>query len=229
MAIIMPSWTLWSHSGDFVKPLQNFALLDIKMALSMGLLSRASFLRSKTSKKHCPILGANRRGLRDPVARYAEKTAVPVERSQAELAKLLTKHGAAKHGFLIDGNTAAVGFELEGRRVRLELVLPDRESLEKALHKKPPRGWFGMAPSRQDLHVKDRRDQIMRQRWRALVLVTKAKLELIADGTSTVEREFLPDIVLPNGQRVEQWLAPQIAIAYEHGRMPPLLLSAGEQ
>jgi len=32
-------------------------------------------------------------------------------------------------------------------------------------------------------------------------------------------------MVLPNGQTVGQWMAPQIEIIYEGGKMPPLLPS----
>ena len=66
----------------------------------------------------------------------------------------------------------------------------------------------------------------MRQRWRALVLIVKAKLEAIEAGISTLEREFLADIIMPNNQTVGQWLAPQIEQVYLTGKMPPLLPGA---
>lgn len=59
--------------------------------------------------------------------------------------------------------------------------------------------------------------------WRRLVLVVKAKLDLVADGGSTIEREFLADILLPDGRTVHQALGPQLADSYSNGHMPPLL------
>jgi hypothetical protein len=69
-------------------------------------------------------------------------------------------------------------------------------------------------------------DQAVRARWRALLLIIKAKLEAIAGGISTLEREFLADVVMPDSQTVGQWLAPQLEAAYQSGRMPPLLPGA---
>ena len=63
-----------------------------------------------------------------------------------------------------------------------------------------------------------------RQRWRALVLVIKAKLEAVESGITTFENEFLAHIVLPDNRTVGEWLAPQIDSAYEEGGMPKLLM-----
>jgi hypothetical protein len=40
-------------------------------------------------------------------------------------------------------------------------------------------------------------DQAYRERWRWLVLLTKAKLEIVRVGVSTCEREFFADLLLP--------------------------------
>ena len=58
------------------------------------------------------------------------------------------------------------------------------------------------------------------------MLIVKAKLEAIEAGISTIEREFLADVVMPNNQTVGQWLAPQIEQVYLSGKMPPLLPGA---
>jgi hypothetical protein len=62
-----------------------------------------------------------------------------------------------------------------------------------------------------------------RARWRALLLVLKAKLEAVESGISTIEREFLADVLLPNGMTIGAWLQPQLEAAYEGGGMPELL------
>jgi hypothetical protein len=63
-----------------------------------------------------------------------------------------------------------------------------------------------------------------RQRWRALLLVIKAKLEAVESGVTTFEEEFLAHVVLPDNQTVGDWLLPQVELAYENGGMPKLLM-----
>lgn len=52
---------------------------------------------------------------------------------------------------------------------------------------------------------------------------SKAKLEAVEAGISTVEREFFYDIVLPDGRTAGEWMAPQIKEAYQTGQMPVML------
>ena len=66
-----------------------------------------------------------------------------------------------------------------------------------------------------------------RQRWRALVLVVKAKLEAVESGITTFEDEFLAHVVLPDNRTVSDWLGPQIEDAYTQGGMPKLLMPGG--
>ncbi len=66
-------------------------------------------------------------------------------------------------------------------------------------------------------------EQACRQRWRALNLVIKAKLEAVECGISVFEDEFMSNIVLPGGQTVGDFMKPQIAQAYISGEMPKLL------
>ena len=49
------------------------------------------------------------------------------------------------------------------------------------------------------------------------------KAEEKCTGISTIEREFLSNIVLPDGQTVGEWMAPQLETAYTQGNMPALL------
>ena len=65
--------------------------------------------------------------------------------------------------------------------------------------------------------------QACRQRWRALALVIKAKLEAVETGIATFEQEFLAYIVLPNGQSVGDTAIPAIEAAAAGKDLPPLL------
>ena len=59
------------------------------------------------------------------------------------------------------------------------------------------------------------------------MLVIKAKLEAVTAGISTIETEFLANIVLPDNTTAGEWMLPQIDRAYRTGEMPPLLPAAG--
>ncbi len=73
-------------------------------------------------------------------------------------------------------------------------------------------------------HVDDPQEE--RRRWRAALLILKAKLELIEQGDSTVGDEFMAGILLPGGRTVGEVLMPQVAEALEGGQMPRLLPGA---
>ena len=60
-----------------------------------------------------------------------------------------------------------------------------------------------------------------------LLLVIKAKLEAVASGISTIEKEFLADIVMPDGSTVNEWMRPQFALMLERDAMPKHFLLEG--
>lgn len=148
------------------------------------------------------------------MTRYAAKTEVPAEKSRMEIERTLTRYGADQfmYGWKDDG--AILGFRAMQRQVKFFLPLPDRHNREFTHSSRGLR----TASSQEALY-----DQACRQRWRALALVIKAKLEAVECGISEFENEFLANIILPDGQQVGQWLRPQIALAYERGDMPALL------
>jgi GNAT superfamily N-acetyltransferase len=149
--------------------------------------------------------------------RYAENTKVPVERSREELERLLRKAGATGFASTWDperGHDRLV-FRLADRMIRIEVLHPQPNDVARKAHR--DRAKLTMVL-----------EQEYRRRWRAQVLLAKAKLEIIADGASTVEREFLADMLLPGGETLGEAMAPRLAAAYEEGCMPQLpLLGAG--
>lgn len=154
------------------------------------------------------------------MTRYAEKTAVPSDRSRGEIERTLTRYGATAFAYGWSGSIASIMFEIRGdrgvRRVRLNLPMPDRSARE--FTHTPSRGYRRTAEQ-----VAEAYDQAVRQRWRALALVIKAKLEAVTAGITTIEDEFLAHVMLPDGSTVGEWATPQLAIAYERGEMPPML------
>ena len=134
---------------------------------------------------------------------YAEGTSVPIDRSKAEVERLLTRYGATSFASGWSNDVATLLFEAKGRRIRFELPMPDAKR------------WSS----------EDKRAQEARRRWRCLALVIKAKLEAVESGIVEFEQEFLAHIVVPGTRETfGAWAAPQIAAAYERGLgMPPLL------
>jgi hypothetical protein len=151
---------------------------------------------------------------------YAENTSVSVERSKAEIERTLSRYGARRFVSGWDQTHAMIQFEVDvddsSRHVRFLVPLPDR---------KDPRFWQtpGNRRRRSAEQAYAQWEQACRQRWRALALAIKAKLEVVESGIATFEGEFLAHIILPNGRCVGDEIRPHIASAYELGTMQPLL------
>jgi len=150
------------------------------------------------------------------MAKYAADTAVAPEQSRAEIERTLIRYGADRFLYGWEQGHAAIAFELDGRRMRFILPMPDRSARE-----------FTHTPARGVPRSPDAREaaynQAVRQRWRALLLVIKAKLEAVDAGISTLEEEFLAATVLPDNRTVGEWMLPQVERAYATHRMPPML------
>lgn len=114
---------------------------------------------------------------------YAEHTQVPVQVTQAEIEKLARRYGAKGFASAIDWKTnrAQIEFALEKRRVRFSMQLPDENAM-----------------------------QAQRARWRALLLVIKAKLESVERGIETFDQAFMPHIVMPDGKTFGEIHLPQL-------------------
>lgn len=163
------------------------------------------------------------------MAQYAKRTTVSVERTRNEIEATLARYGAKQFMYGWGAAGALVAFVVrvdsgQDRQVRFELPLPSRDLREFTHHSQGKR----TAEAAERLW-----EQACRQRWRALLLVIKAKLEAIEVGVATFEDEFLAYTMLPSGETVSQWLGPQIEIAYDpdKGVMPTTLrlaLPAGE-
>lgn len=127
----------------------------------------------------------------------AEKTTVPVDKTQGELRALLRKNGADDIALYDASERSMVAFKLEHFWYRVSL--PHRAGKKNA-------------------------DQEERAAWRLLFLLVKAKLEAVARGVTTVEREFFADMMTEGGATAYERLAPQITAARKAGRMPTALL-----
>lgn len=147
------------------------------------------------------------------MGKYAEGTEVSADRSRAEIERTLERYGADGFMYGWEGNQAVVAFRMHGRMLRFGLPLPAREA-------------FRLTPTGRT-RTSNAADEAWRlatrQRWRALALVIKAKLEAVESGITSFEQEFLGNILLPDGQTVGDWMRPQIEQAYLTGQMSALL------
>lgn len=154
------------------------------------------------------------------VSRYASETSVSQEKSRMEIEATLKRYGATSFMYASEQTAAMIGFRISDRMVKFVLPMPDPKSRE--FTHTPARGTL-----RSPAEAAKAWEQGGRQRWRALALVIKAKLEAVAAGITTIEDEFLAHTVLPDGSTVGQFMKPQLAIAYEQGSMPSTLLLGG--
>lgn len=135
--------------------------------------------------------------------RFAEGTSVPVDRTRSEIERLVRTNGATSFMFgEADGRTMIV-FDMKARRLRF--VMPMPQSTPK------------LRMSESQIAAETRR------RWRALLLVLKAKLEAVASGIVAFDEEFLAHIVVAGSETVGDRIVPDLQRHLEAGRLPPLL------
>jgi len=131
------------------------------------------------------------------MTRYAARTKVPVSKSRMEIEAAVKKYGATGFG---SGWMTTPG---QKDRAVVQFQIAQRQV-------------------RFSLHMDPKVEE--RQKWRALLLVVKAKLEAVDAGIATIEQSFFAEIVHPEtGQTVYEMASKQLALAYEQGTSMPLL------
>jgi len=150
------------------------------------------------------------------MTKYAQATTVSSDKSRAEIEATLRRYGATSFMYGSAPDRAVIAFEAFDRRVKFELPLPSQ--MERQFVMTP-----GGKKTRTPAQAVAAWEQACRQKWRALALCIKAKLEAVESGITTFEAEFLAHIVLPNGRTVHDEVAPTVSIAYQSGKVVPLL------
>lgn len=131
------------------------------------------------------------------MAKFAAYTKVSVEQTRTEIERTLTRYGAKAFAYMTESGRAIIAFEANERHVKIRVSLPIGDG------------------------VTDQRER--RERWRALLLVIKAKLASVDSGIETFEEAFYPNIVLPNGLTVFEATRDGVALAYTSGQVTKLL------
>lgn len=148
---------------------------------------------------------------------YASNTSVTPEKSQEEIKRTLRKYGADRFGVMEERTRAHVMFEYSGLLIQLSIDLPNRDE-------------FAVTESGRDrssASIETSHNQAIRQRWRALLLAIKAKLEAIECGISTIEQEFMAFVVMPDGRSLGDHIIPNLAEIQKTGNMPKMLTFSG--
>ena len=146
---------------------------------------------------------------------YANNTTVSPEKSQEEIKRTLRKYGADKIGIMEEfkENKGHVMFEYHGLLVQMSVQFPEKNEFSKTETGK----------ARVDSAIETAFNQALRQRWRALLLAIKAKLEAVESGISTIEQEFLAFIKMPDGRNIGDHLLPELQNLVTSGKMPKMI------
>jgi hypothetical protein len=150
------------------------------------------------------------------MTRFAQNTTVSSEKSRAEIERTVGRYGADGFMYGWADDSAVVAFRMSNRHIKFVLPMPDRQARE-FTHT------LERDTERSAAKAESAYDQAVRQRWRALALVIKAKLEAVERGITEFDAEFLNWIVLPDGETVGEQVRPLVENAYLTGEVPKLL------
>jgi hypothetical protein len=163
--------------------------------------------------------------------RYAKGTTVSVEKSKAEIERLLLSYGASafvtawKDGKAIIEFALEINEQLKGLRVRFEMKIPKKNEDKYRLN--------GYGNERVPAAIERLWTADVRSSWRALGLLIKAKMAAVEADITSFESEFLAHIVVPapggGTTTTGDMLIPQLPQVYKDGLLPPLLPEGGPE
>lgn len=131
------------------------------------------------------------------MARFAASTRVSTEQTRTEIERTLSRYGGTAFAYMTRAGKAIIAFEARERHIKITMPLPLGDS--------------------------EKEKQETRQRWRALLLVIKAKLESVESGIETLEEAFYANIVMPDGRTIYESTREHVAVAYKSGNVQALL------
>ena len=131
------------------------------------------------------------------MARFAAQTRVSTDQSRTEIERTLSRYGGTSFAYMTTAGKAIIAFEAKERHIKITMPLPLGDS--------------------------EKEKQECRQRWRALLLVIKAKLESVESGIETLEEAFYANIVMPDGRTIYETTRDHVSLAYQGGKVRALL------
>lgn len=137
---------------------------------------------------------------------YAKGTTVAIETTSQQIKTMLRKFGAEAYGTFENDTSATIAFRLNDLNIRMTVPLPDRWSEQITHAVQGARGRQERSASQAEKVW----EQACRERWRALHLCIKAKLEAVDAGVETIEDTFLAHVQTDTGETIGERLKPQL-------------------
>lgn len=136
-----------------------------------------------------------------PPARYAAETEVSADKSKFQIAELLRSRKVEAYHTGWDQSRDIIEFQWQGKQIRFVLEKPVIDG-----YRRNPRGGL-----RSPTEAQRAMEQADRQRWRALYLVIRAKIEAIEAQIAIFEEEFMAFIVVPGQNKtIGEIMVPRI-------------------
>lgn len=151
---------------------------------------------------------------------YASKTTVGADKTLSDIRSVLSRYGAEQFAYMESPHVATVAFVKSGRQIRFTIDLPDRSERQFTHHSRGARTATAAAAAH---------EQAVRQRWRALLLIIKAKLEAVESGIVTFDQEFAMHMMLPGGVHVGEAVSGAISRSLDSGATFALQLASGAE
>lgn len=154
------------------------------------------------------------------MSRFAEGTRVAVTKTLAEIENLVRTRGGQRFFRAEQEDQMSLGWAQADRMVMFTVTLPPLKDFEKK-----PRG-YGRRSTQEQLAA---REQAMREHWRAVLLVIKAKFASVDSKIETFEESFLSQIVVPgpDGRHTQFAKLAIKSIAEVYTKGGPLALPSG--
>ena len=134
---------------------------------------------------------------------FAKGTKVAIDTTTQQIKMMLRKAGAVAFATLEENESAAIAFRLHELNIRMTIPMPDRFA-KRFTHTEE------RSLARSDDAAEKLWEQASKERWRALHLCVKAKLEAIDAGVETFEDAFLAHVQMAGGQTVGEHLKDQL-------------------
>lgn len=131
---------------------------------------------------------------------FAKGTTVDVGRTLGDIQRELSRFKCEGFGQYQDAVGIKIGFLKNGLNISMEINFPDRKSF------KTTSNYRERSEAAIDKCVQEETRRLMR----SLLLVIKAKLVAVSDGVATFEQEFMPYIVMSDGQTLSRKLLPPL-------------------
>ena len=153
---------------------------------------------------------------------YASGTTVSATKTQGEIMGLLGSRGVVKIATMHEPRLFSLAFEYNSVGYRIALVLPDPSD---------PRFTQYMRGSvlfeRTDAEKAKRYEDEVNRKWRAFGMVIKSKIVAMEEGISTMEKEFIGDVILAGGRTLSETYSKELPSLAKSGQVSALALPGG--